>query len=43
MEAAREVSALPIVEISCAVHISEKSRRRKTANGEGVVVSAMTW
>jgi hypothetical protein len=34
IEAAREVSELPIVEISWAVHKKEKSRLRKTANGE---------
>ena len=34
IEAASEVSALPIVEISCADHIRLKLRLRKMANGE---------
>jgi hypothetical protein len=36
MEAAKEVSELPMVSTSWPVHIREKLRRRKTANGEGV-------
>lgn len=41
MEAAREVSELPIVEMSCPLHISEKLRLRKTANGDGFVLGTV--
>jgi len=34
MEAASDVSALPIVEMSCPVHIKEKLRFLKMAKGE---------
>src|SRR5512136_598903 len=40
MEAAREVKAEPMVETSCAVHIMEKLRLRKTANGDNLRTAA---
>jgi hypothetical protein len=39
MDAAREVSELPMVEMSCPAHSSVKFRLRKMAKGDGALAT----
>jgi hypothetical protein len=43
IEAASEVSELPMVSTNWPDHIKAKSRRLKTANGDGVWTSVPAW